>query len=96
MIDSNDIVQVSFAYGLFSGGFSLDMGATVIPVSSGDVEKQIRIMLHYHTTCLSSTPSYAMQMIYLMEKKGIHSQELSLQKGIVGAEPWGETIRRRI
>lgn len=100
-VDSSDIVQVSFAYGLFSGGFGLDMGAenmgaTVIPVSSGDVEKQLKIMLDYHTTCLFSTPSYAMQIIYLMEKKGIRPQELSLQRGLFGAEPWSEKIRTRL
>ena len=100
-IDSGDIVQVSFAYGLFSGGFGLDMGAehmgaTVIPVSSGEVEKQIRIMLDYHTTCLFSTPSYAMQIAFIMEKKGILRQELSLQRGIFGAEPWSETVRSQI
>jgi len=100
-IDSSDIVQISFAYGLFSGGFGLDMGAehmgaTVIPVSSGEVEKQIRIMLDYHTTCLFSTPSYAMQIAYLMEKKEIRTQQLSLQKGLFGAEPLSESIRSRI
>ena len=100
-IDMNDIVQVSFAYGLFTGGFGFDMGAenmgaTVIPVSVGDVEHQIRIMLDYHTTCLLSTPSYAMQIINVMESKGIRRQELSLKKGVFGAEPWSEEIRSRI
>ncbi len=100
-VSSSDIVQVSFAYGLFSGGFGLDMGAehmgaTVMPVSAGDVEQQIRIMLDYHTTCLFSTPSYAMQIAHLMSKKGILSQQLSLTRGLFGAEPWSEEVRRRI
>jgi len=100
-IDSNDIVQISFAYGLFSGGFGMDMGAehvgaTVIPVSVGDVEQQIRIMLDYHTTCLFSTPSYAMQIAHAMEKKGILSQQLSLKTGLFGAEPWSEEVRSKI
>lgn len=100
-IDSSDIVQISFAYGLFSGGFGLDMGAehmgaTVIPVSVGDVEQQIRIMLDYHTTCLFSTPSYAMQIAHVMGKKEIHSQQLSLTRGLFGAEPWSEEVRARI
>lgn len=100
-IDSSDIVQVSFAYGLFSGGFGLDMGAehmgaTVIPVSAGDVEQQIRIMLDYHTTCLFATPSYALQIAHVMEKKGIRSQQLSLTRGLFGAEPWSEEVRTRI
>ena len=99
--DSSDIVQVSFAYGLFSGGFGLDMGAehmgaTVIPVSVGDVEQQIRIMLDYHTTCLFSTPSYAMQIAHLMTRKEIRSHQLSLRRGLFGAEPWSEEVRRRI
>jgi phenylacetate-CoA ligase len=100
-IDSSDIVQVSFAYGLFSGGFGLDMGAehmgaTVIPVSSGDVAKQIRIMQDYHTTCLFSTPSYAMQIAAYLRQHSIPIQELSLQRGIFGAEPWSEHIRSSI
>ena len=100
-IDSTDIVQVSFAYGLFSGGFGLDMGAehmgaTVIPVSIGDVEQQIRIMRDYHTTCLFSTPSYAMQISYVIKKKGIDKHELTLRKGLFGAEPWSEDVRIQI
>lgn len=114
-IDSSDIVQISFAYGLFSGGFGLDMGAenmgaTVIPVSAGDVEQQIRIMLDYHTTCFFSTPSYAMQIAHVIGKKGIlrhpdvcaaHAgdpprQQLSLRRGLFGAEPWSEEVRARI
>jgi phenylacetate-CoA ligase len=100
-IDSNDIVQISFAYGLFSGGFGLDMGAehmgaTVIPVSVGDVEQQIRVMRDYHTTCLFSTPSYAMQIAHVMATKGIPRQQLSLRRGLFGAEPWSEEVRKRI
>ncbi len=100
-INSTDIVQVSFAYGLFSGGFGLDMGAehagaTVIPVSSGDIEKQIRIMRDYHSTCLFSTPSYAMQISSFIQKHGIPSQELSLKRGLFGAEPWSESVRSHI
>lgn len=100
-IDSSDIVQISFAYGMFSGGFGLDMGAeqmgaTVIPVSVGDVEQQIRIMLDYHTTCLLSTPSYAMQIAHVMAKNNIQSQRLSLKRGLFGAEPWSEEVRCRI
>jgi len=100
-IDSRDIVQVSFAYGLFSGGFGLDMGAehmgaTVIPVSAGDVEQQVRIMQDYHTTCLFSTPSYAMQIANFVAHRKIRSQELTLRRGLFGAEPWSEEIRRKI
>ena len=100
-INSSDIVQISFAYGLFSGGFGLDlgaehMGATVIPVSAGDVEQHIRIMLDYHTTCLFSTPSYAMQIANVMEHKDIRKQELTLKCGLFGAEPWSENIRSNI
>jgi len=100
-INSSDIVQISFAYGLFSGGFGLDlgaehMGAAVIPVSAGDVEQQIRIMLDYHTTCLFSTPSYAMQIANVLKNKGIRKQELTLKCGLFGAEPWSENIRSSI
>ncbi len=100
-IDSRDIVQISFAYGLFSGGFGLDMGAehmgaTVIPVSVGDVEQQIRIMQDYHTTCLFSTPSYAMQIANVMASRRLMTNELTLRRGLFGAEPWSEEIRKRI
>lgn len=100
-IDSRDIVQVSFAYGLFSGGFGLDMGAenmgaTVIPVSVGDVDQQIRIMQDYHTTCLFSTPSYAMQIANRIATSRVRTQELTLRRGLFGAEPWSEDIRNRI
>jgi len=100
-VDSRDIVQVSFAYGLFSGGFGLDMGAehmgaTVIPVSVGDVEQQIRIMKDYHTTCLFSTPSYAMQIANYISNMRLRTQELTLRRGLFGAEPWSEDIRSRI
>ena len=87
-IDSTDIVQISFAYGLFSAGFGFDMGAehmgaTVIPVSAGDVEQQIRIMEDFHTTCLFSTPSYAMQIANVIKARGIRSQELTLKRGLL-------------
>ena len=100
-IDSQDIVQISFAYGLFSGGFGLDMGAehmgaTVIPVSGSDVEQQIKIMHDYHTTCLFSTPSYAMQIANVMAHKRMRTQELTLRRGLFGAEPWSEEIREKI
>lgn len=100
-IDATDIVQVAFAYGLFSGGFGFDLGAehlgaTVIPVSVGNVDQQIRIMQDYHTTCLFSTPSFAMQISHVMHREGIRNQQLTLKKGIFGAEPWSEDVRRRI
>lgn len=100
-IDSVDIVQISFAYGLFSGGFGLDMGAehigaTVIPVSVGTVAQQVRIMRDYHTTCLFSTPSYAVQIASHLAEQGIPRNELTLRRGLFGAEPWGEDIRHRI
>ena len=100
-IDATDIVQVAFAYGLFSGGFGFDLGAehlgaTVIPVSVGNVDQQIRIMQDYHTSCLFSTPSFAMQISHVMHREGIRSQQLTLKKGIFGAEPWGEDVRHRI
>jgi phenylacetate-CoA ligase len=100
-IDSSDIVQISFAYGMFSGGFGIDMGAehmgaTVIPVAAGDVGQQIRVMLDYHTTCLFSTPSYAMQIVHTMARMNIENQRLSLKRGLFGAEPWSEEIRGAI
>jgi len=87
----NDIVQVSFTYGLFTGGFGLHqglekIGVTVVPVSSGNTERQIMIMKDFLVTGLVSTPSYAMYIGETMERLKIDKKDLKLKLGFFGSE----------
>ena len=99
-ITDKDIFQVSFGYGLFTGGFGLHagvekVGATVIPMSSGNTALQIQTMIDFKATAICCTPSYAMYIAEEVEKLGVKNQ-LSLKVGIFGAEPWSENMRREI
>lgn len=100
-VTHDDVVQIAFGYGLFTGAFGLHygselIGASVIPMSSGNTEKQIMIMQDYKSTALVSTPSYAITLADRMEKMGIDPKSLSLKVGLFGAEPWSEGMRREI
>lgn len=97
----NDIVQVAYGYGLFTGGLGIhygteNLGATVIPISGGNTEKQIRLMQDFGTTVITCTPSYALYLAEVMQEMGIRPEELKLRVGIFGAEPWSENMRREI
>ena len=99
-VSYKDIVQVSFGYGLFTGGFGLHsgaerLGATVIPMSSGNTSLQIQTMIDFGATVLCCTPSYAMYLGETVENMGLKDQ-LKLKVGIFGAEPWSEEMRRQI
>ena len=99
-IDEKDIFQVSFGYGLFTGGFGLHAGAekagaTVIPISSGNTALQIQTMIDFKATAICCTPSYAMYIAEEIERMGVKDQ-LSLKVGIFGAEPWSEQMRAEI
>lgn len=92
-VDKNDKVQISYGYGLFTGGFgfhggSEKIGATVIPISSGNTTRQITTMEDFGTTVLCCTPSYAMYLAESMEQQGIDMNNIKLKAGIFGAEPW--------
>jgi phenylacetate-CoA ligase len=100
-ITRDDVVQIAFGYGLFTGGFGLHygaerIGASVIPVSSGNTARQIRIMKDYRTTALVSTPSYAMLVAETIREMEIPLSALSLRYGLFGAEPWSEGMRQEI
>ncbi|MCQ2404558.1 MAG: phenylacetate--CoA ligase [Clostridia bacterium] len=89
----DDIIHVSYGYGLFTGGFGIHggaerIGATVVPVSSGNTERQITIMHDFGCTFLCCTPSYAMYLAETIEKMGVPKEEIKLRGGIFGAEPW--------
>ncbi len=99
-VTENDIVQVSFGYGLFTGGFGAHagiekIGATVIPMSSGNTKLQIQTMIDFGATVLCCTPSYAMYLAEEIENMGVKDQ-LKLRIGVFGAEPWSEEMRSTI
>jgi phenylacetate-CoA ligase len=100
-IDSNDVVQNIFGYGLFTGGLgahygALRVGAGVIPISGGNTQKQIMLMQDFGTTALTSTPSFLVHIHEVGEQMGIDFKKLNLKKAICGAEPWSESMRQSI
>ncbi len=97
----HSVVQVSYGYGLFTGGLGAHygaekIGASVIPTSGGNTHRQIMLMQDFETTELMCTPSYALFMYEVMREMGINPSELKLRAGIFGAEPWSENMRREI
>jgi phenylacetate-CoA ligase len=100
-ITKDDVVQITFKYGLFTGAFGLHhgaelIGASVIPMSTGNTAKQVLIMQDYKTTALVSTPSYALLLARYMAAEGIDPKNLSLKLGLFGGEPCPEPMRREI
>ena len=99
-VTDEDVVQVSYGYGLFTGGLGAHdgasrIGATVIPMSSGNTPLQIQNMIDFGATVLCCTPSYALYIGEEIERAGLKDQ-LKLKAGIFGAEPWTEEMRRTI
>ena len=100
-VTKDDVIQIAFGYGLFTGGFGLHygaerIGASVIPISSGNTKRQIQIMQDFKTTALVCTPSYALMIADTMLEMGINVSGLSLKWGLFGAEPWSEAMRAEI
>ena len=100
-VTKDDVVQITFKYGLFTGAFGLHqgaelIGASVIPMSTGNTRKQVLIMQDYKTTALVGTPSYALLLARYMEKERINPKFLSLKLGLFGAEPCPEPMRKEI
>ncbi len=100
-VSKDDVLQITFDYGLFTGAFGIHfaaerLGASVIPISSGNTKRQIKIMVDYKTTTLVSTPSYALHLIEAMQAANLNMNALSLRRVLVGAEPFSEETRRRI
>ena len=99
--DSDDIFSVAYGYGLFTGGLGLHygvehLGATVIPVSSGNTAKQIQLMHDFGSTAIACTPSYALYLAEALKATGIPRDEFKLRIGVFGAEPWTENMRKDI
>jgi phenylacetate-CoA ligase len=101
-IGRGDVIQVSYGYGLFTGGLGLHygaerIGATVVPTSVGNTERQIELMQDLRVTAIACTPSYLIHMGEVAEKMGISiKNDTFLKAGILGAEPWSEKMRMRI
>ncbi|HNQ66316.1 MAG TPA: phenylacetate--CoA ligase [Smithella sp.] len=97
-ITKNDIIHNAFGYGLFTGGLGLHygaekIGASVIPISGGDVKRQLMILQDFGPTVLCATPSYALHLAEEGNAMGIDIKALKLRVGIFGAEPWTDAIR---
>ena len=95
-----DVVQVSYGYGLFTGGLGAHagaerIGATVVPTSSGNTARQIQTMVDFGTTVLCCTPSYSMYLAEAIEEAGLRDK-IRLKSGVFGAEPWTEDMRHTI
>ncbi len=97
----DDIVQVAYGYGLFTGGLGLHygvekLGASVVPISGGNTKRQVRLLQDFGSTILACTPSYAENIAEVLEEMGIGLDQIKLKSGILGAEPWSEEMRANI
>ncbi|MCL2760976.1 MAG: phenylacetate--CoA ligase [Desulfuromonadales bacterium] len=100
-VTDEDVVQIAFGYGMFTGAFGLHYGAetiraSVIPMSGGHTDRQIMIMQDYKSSALVCTPSYAITLADRIKKMGINPKDLSLKVGLFGGEPWTEAMRQEI
>lgn len=100
-VQRSDIIHIAYGYGLFTGGLGIHygsekLGATVIPVSGGNTQRQIQLMHDFAPTVIACTPSYALYLAEAIKDSGIPREEFKLRVGIFGAEPWTENMRREI
>lgn len=100
-VRNTDIVSVAYGYGLFTGGLGFHdgaqhLGATVLPTSTGNTEKHIRLLRDLQVTVLACTPSYALHLYETIKKMGYSMDEFALRIGCFGGEPWTESMRREI
>lgn len=96
-----DVCQVAYGYGLFTGGAGLHggshkVGSLTLPMSSGNTERQIQFMMDLHATLLCCTPSYAAYIGESLKEQGYKPEDIPLKYGIFGAEPWTEEMRHNI
>jgi len=96
-----DLLQVAYGYGLFTGGLGahyggLEMGMTVIPASSGQTKRQLKLMTDFKPRILACTPSYALYMAEEARDMGMDTRECSWKIGVFGAEPWSDSMRNEL
>lgn len=100
-VTREDIVQVAYGYGLFTGGLGLHygaekLGAAVVPISGGNTAKQITLLQDFGSTVLGCTPSYAAYLAEALQEAGVDPSSLPLRVGIFGAEPWTQEMKAKI
>jgi len=100
-LHDGDIIQNAYGYGLFTGGLGAHygaegLGATVIPISGGNTERQIMVMKDFGVTAICCTPSYFLHLIERAAEMGTDLRDLPLRAGVFGAEPWTQAMRKRI
>jgi len=100
-LSSKDIIQVSYGYGLFTGGLGAHygverLGATVVPTSGGNTDRQIMLVKDFGTTAICCTPSYFNFMVEKAQEQGVDMKQLPIRVGVFGAEPWTLAMRARI
>lgn len=100
-VHRNDIVQIAYGYGLFTGGLGLhygteNLGASVIPISGGNTSKQVQLMEDFGSSVICCTPSYALNIAEVMKEMKVDPKNLKLRVGVFGAEPWSEAMRKEI
>ncbi|MCF7838078.1 MAG: phenylacetate--CoA ligase [Candidatus Marinimicrobia bacterium] len=97
----DDVVQVAYGYGLFTGGLGMhyggeELGAMVVPMSGGNSKKQLMLLQDFGVTLLCCTPSYSLLLAEVAEEEGVDFGALPLRVGFFGAEPWTEAMRQEI
>jgi len=97
-IGKDDIMQISYGYGLFTGGLGVHYGAeavgcSVIPISGGNTRRQLQLMSDFGSTVLACTPSYALHLADALSESGYSLDDMKLRTGVFGAEPWTENMR---
>ncbi|MGP8202140.1 MAG: phenylacetate--CoA ligase family protein [Limisphaerales bacterium] len=100
-LHSGDIIQNAYGYGLFTGGLGAHygaeaLGATVIPISGGNTQRQIMVLKDFNVTAICCTPSYFLHIIDQAAELGVKLKDLPLRAGVFGAEPWTESMRQHI
>ena len=99
--EPGDMIQIAYGYGLFTGGLgahygAMELGLTIIPASSGQTKRQLKLMTDFKPRILACTPSYALYMADEAKTLGLDTRESSWEIGIFGAEPWSESMRKEI
>jgi len=97
----DDVIQNAYGYGLFTGGLgihygTLELGAAVVPVSSGGTKRQLKLMEDFGSTVITCTPSYALFMAEEATEMGLDPKQFTLRIGVFGAEPWTNNMRKEI
>jgi phenylacetate-CoA ligase len=97
----SDVIHITHGYGLFTGGLGVHYGAerlgcAVVPISGGQTERQVQLIRDFGATMIVGTPSYVLNIVDEMDRLGIDAASTSLRRGMFGAEPWGESMRREL